>query len=183
MAKSKFQKTKSKENQKKKTISLTKKLLVELAETFGQIYEGGMRTYQWQRVKYPRDVQKMIKKRVIYQRLKSLERQDLIKLKKEGAKISYKITNEGWQSALRAKILSCQKRLPEGELCVVAFDFPENIKGTRLTFRNLLKRAGFRMIQRSVWESDKEIIFELTKFVNIIGAQKYVNVYRAIRLM
>ncbi|MFH1711743.1 MAG: hypothetical protein ABH846_00705 [Patescibacteria group bacterium] len=169
--------------QGKKKISLTKRLLVELEETAGSIYENGMNTYRWNSVRYPKDVQTMIEKRKIYHRLKSLERQKFIKLKKEGVEISYKITNEGWENALRTKILSCEKQLPEGELCVVAFDFPEKIKGTRMTFRNLLKRAGFRLIQRSVWESENDVIFELTEFVNKIGAQKYVNVYRAIRLM
>lgn len=108
------------------------------------------------------------------------KQQKLIKTKKEGDKIYQYLTKKGAISLLKSKIILEEKALPEGEICFVIFDIPEDIKHVRDTFRKLLKDIGFRMTQRSVWEGDLDIVDDLRSLVDIMNAQKYIRVYHAL---
>ncbi len=120
-------------------------------------------------------------RRRVYQRMKDLERREVLKLRREGRRIILDLNQDGYVLSLKAKILSCKKELPEHQACLVVFDLPEDMKNLRAEFRNLLKRAGFYMVQRSVWETTQDVIFPLEDLVEELKLEKYVLVYRVMR--
>ncbi|MDP2631668.1 MAG: CRISPR-associated endonuclease Cas2 [Candidatus Uhrbacteria bacterium] len=122
------------------------------------------------------------RRRAEYFRMKRLEGQRLVQLRREGNDLWYKLTEIGYKEALKLKIISKQGELPEDEYCVVVFDVPEDIRHVRRALRVLLKKARFRMLQRSVWESDRDVVYELNEFVKLLNAEKFVTVYRATRM-
>ncbi len=109
-----------------------------------------------------------------------VKQRQLIQTKKQGDKILNNLTKEGVIELLRARIISCDRQLPEGEICMVVFDVPEDIRRVRDSFRSLLKLLDFRMTQKSVWEGDLDVVDDLRVLIDLIGAQKFVRVYRAL---
>jgi CRISPR-associated endonuclease Cas2 len=120
-------------------------------------------------------------RRRVYQRMKDLERRKVIALKREGQRIIMDLNQDGYVLSLKAKILSCEKELPDYAACLVVFDLPEDMKNLRTEFRSLLKRAGFYMVQRSVWEITKDVICPLEDLVDELKLQQYILVYRVMR--
>ena len=112
-----------------------------------------------------------------HRRVKMLEKKRLIKLRKVGDRIEYKLTNDGWHETLKLRIMSSEAKLPEGELCIVTFDIPEDIRNVRDTFRYVLKKAKFKQSQRSVWTSNRDVARELAELAKALRAQKYIHIY------
>ncbi len=156
----------------------TKKLALLLLESVGDLYEGGMGTYKGYN-RLPKQEIEYIRMRSEYKRLKQLERRKKVKLKKKGDEILFRFTEAGIISVLKTRIINCEIPLMEGEVCIVVFDIPEDIKSVRSALRSLLKQAGFYMIQKSVWEGDKEVVDDFRLLVHILKADEYIRVYRA----
>jgi hypothetical protein len=103
-----------------------------------------------------------------------------IKQKNESDRVEYEITNDGRIAALEAVMCSSDSLLPEGEWCLVVFDFPEPARRSRGIFRRLLKRVGFECIQLSVWQTKKNIYFEINEIIKLLKINHWVRVYQAI---
>lgn len=159
----------------------TSKILLSLLKELGNFYEGGMNSYRGYH-HLPKQEREFFKDRKEYMRLKALERAKKIKLRKVGDEIMYQFTQDGVIKALKNRIISCEALLPEGEVCIVVFDIPEDIATVRKMLRRLLKKAGFYMIQRSVWEIDKEVVDDLRFLFRLLKVEKYVRVYRALEV-
>ncbi|MFH1766971.1 MAG: CRISPR-associated endonuclease Cas2, partial [Patescibacteria group bacterium] len=80
---------------------------------------------------------------------------------------------------LKSRIITKSKMMPDGDFCLVVFDVPEDIRKVRWAFRRLLKKADFYQVQKSVWESDREVVEELRELVKQLKAEQYIRVYRA----
>ncbi|MFH1632166.1 MAG: CRISPR-associated endonuclease Cas2 [bacterium] len=171
-----------------KGLSLTGEVLMNFFDAIDDMHPatvyrkayGGIPIQEYRRDAERREETK--RRRAEYLRMKRLERQKFIKLKREGDELWYKLTNIGYEEALKLKIVNKKDELPEGEFCVVTFDIPEDIREVRYALRALLKKAGFMMEQKSVWESNVDVVFELQEFVYLLKADKYVTVYRAMKL-
>ena len=120
-------------------------------------------------------------RRRTYQAIKRIERQGKWKVKREGDRLAVQLTTDGHVDALKKSIISSKKQLPEWEVCLVVFDVPEDIRWLRSEFRELLKRADFYPIQRSVWEGEKDVVEELFALIDVLKVEKYLRIYRAVR--
>jgi len=89
------------------------------------------------------------------QRLTYLKRHYYLERVREGNKMFDRLTSKGRYELLRLQFIlhmRDQARQPSGKaFYLIVFDIPEGQKKFRDVFRNLLKRNGFRMLQRSVW--------------------------------
>ena len=101
--------------------------------------------------------------------------------------MSLYLTKEGKEKALTLKLekikIKDSKRW-DGKWRIVIFDIPEDIKRKREIIRYLLKRIGFRELQKSVFvypfDCEKEINyvvknFHLKKYVRFIVAERIDN--------
>jgi len=109
-----------------------------------------------------------------------LKRQKLITLREEGDKIIYLLTQKGYIRALKESIIAQQQQLPEGEANLVIFDIPEPMSKVRATLRRLLKKAGFTLLQRSVWHGSMDVIDDFRLLVKALQAEKYIYIYRVL---
>jgi len=115
-----------------------------------------------------------------YQRLKTIlmrmKKRRLIDIREREGKLWVELTDKGAAEALRNEILRCEKKLPEGTLCYVAFDFPQAVRKLRDSFRRFLKQAGFTMSQLSIWKTNKDAAELVRLFVKRSDAARWVTV-------
>ncbi len=137
----------------------------------GDLREQDAMQEMWDRIGEERELKKQLKR---------LQKQKLVKIHQKGEQIMTALTQKGAIVGLRAKIKTTQNKLPEGEVCLVVFDVPEDIRHVRLAIRRLLKKIGFIMEQKSVWRGELEIIQDLQDLVRLLHAEEYVHVYRAL---
>jgi|GEM_PF-1164278 len=174
-----------------KILSTTKDLLLQLGEFCDDLHYVASRGYG--RTGYCTTVNELrihdARKRKIDQKkrdrdlqlaLNRLQRKKVIELKKYESEFHIYLTKEGIIQTLKQTIIHSKRQLPEGEICLVVFDIPEDIRSVRQTFRRLLKQAHFIQEQRSVWRGDKEIIYPLQQLVQELRVEKYIHVYRAL---
>ena len=90
------------------------------------------------------------------ERLRELKRRKWIETKKIGNRIVARLTDQGWQRALRDKIRGETKKCANG-ICIVIFDVPEKQRFVRNILRGFLKEWGFNRLQHSVWMTDKDV--------------------------
>ncbi|HBL39604.1 TPA: CRISPR-associated endonuclease Cas2 [Candidatus Uhrbacteria bacterium] len=121
-------------------------------------------------------------RREIKERARYLRRKKYVEHQRKGDTIIAKITDDGLASIFEQDICKVEQRLPDGEYVVVAFDIPEDTKLTRQLFRRRLKTFGFEQHQLSVWICQRDVAEEVVRWVQAIGAQRWVSVFRA-RLM
>jgi len=57
----------------------------------------------------------------------------------------------------RVKIKTKKKRV-DGRWAMVIFDIPENKKAIRDTFRNALRKIGYRLLQKSIWVCPYDVL-------------------------
>lgn len=171
----------SNKNNELTTLSGSQKILLDVVDTFGFILENGYSSLGYGRSKSDlRSIKEAKRKKYAFISRKRLEKRKLLIRKQTGKDVFYKLTYEGYLEALKLKIITCMNELPEGEICLVIFDIPEDMRHVRGAFRQLLKKAKFRMRQQSVWEGDYEVVDLLRVLIHEVGAEKYILVYRAL---
>jgi len=115
------------------------------------------------------------------QRLQKSLRCGLYQLANAGYRDGWKVTDEGYRrlKELVPKYIEPEERQWNGDIYLVMFDIPENLKRSRQKLRNTLSDIGFRMIQESVWMGffdptdlleDDLRIWEIDEFVLITKA-------------
>ena len=111
-------------------------------------------------------------------RLKYLKRKKFVQTKKVEDHLICELSDEGKTELL--KRLVCDKSiLPHGEACLVLYDVPIEGNLGRDALRYFLKRIGFRQVQKSVWQTDKDVVEEVLDFVHSAKIEKWVEVYLA----
>ena len=116
-----------------------------------------------------------------YKAIKRIEQQGKWAVRREGRRMILQLTSKGHVDALKKQIIFSDQQLPEWEVCLVVFDVPEPMRSLRAELRRLLRKAGFYPIQRSVWEGEKDVVNELFALVDVLKAEKYIRIYRAVR--
>lgn len=112
--------------------------------------------------------------------MQAIKKQQLCEMKEKGNMIIFNISEKGMLEAIKQEILSERSELPEGSLCVVSFDIPEVVEKSRKAFRDFLKKAGFKQLHRSVWQSNLNVIQPLKVMVKQLEIEKWVTVFQAI---
>lgn len=87
------------------------------------------------------------------ERLQKSLRCGLYQLASAGYRDGWRVTDEGYRrlKELVPKYIEPEERQWNGDIYLVMFDIPENLKRSRQKLRNTLTDIDFRMIQESVW--------------------------------
>lgn len=109
--------------------------------------------------------------------LKSLQKRNYLTCYAEGEKILIAMTQAGIEEALKRQIKQKRRKLKKQERVYVSFDIPEVTKSVRVALRRLLKESGFTMVQMSLWSSRRDVGKEFAKFIELIGAKKWIYVF------
>ena len=98
------------------------------------------------------DAAKMFEK-LRSRRLQKSLRCGLYQLASAGYRDGWRVTDEGYRrlKELVPKYIEPEERQWNGDIYLVMFDIPENLKRSRQKLRNTLTDIDFRMIQESVW--------------------------------
>ncbi len=108
--------------------------------------------------------------------LQSMQSRGLIEVEEVDDAVLVSISNRGFVKSLLMRAASSTARLPDGNVCMVSYDIPEHAKRARDNFRRALSNIGFRMLQRSVWICDMDIVDVLHEYVEELGLSKYVAI-------
>lgn len=111
-------------------------------------------------------------------RLAYLKRKKLVKTKKIEGRLLLELSDEGRAELLKREMRE-RPKLPEGYACLVVYDVPVDAKAGRDAFRFFLKGSGFTQIQKSVWQSDRDVFQGVETFVRRAKIQEWVVLYLA----
>lgn len=147
---------------------------------------GFMTNYQrWQKLKnIPRKdweyVEQTIEFRQEYEKsrrqLIEMKRRNWVERKKTGDGFILVLTNAGLLRATKRVILTEIRELPDGQVVFVCYDIPEDQKQARQTFRYFLRQAKFKLLQKSVWYSTKDVVGPLKKLVAATKVGRWITI-------
>jgi CRISPR/Cas system-associated endoribonuclease Cas2 len=112
------------------------------------------------------------------QRLKRLQKKNLIKINKIGDDYIASLTDCGMIELFKQRVINAPM-LDEKYVCMVVFDITETHKRLRQLLRRLLKESGFIPIQRSVWVSPFDAGKALIDFLKTKSATQWIRIYNA----
>ena len=112
------------------------------------------------------------------QELKRLEKRKLIKTKKISSELEVKLTKLGIQEFIRLEIIKSEIH-PKGTVCMVIFDIPESERALRKKIRDILSKAAFIPLQRSVWISNIDAADSLVRLFKKQEKKKWIRVITA----
>jgi len=159
----------------------TKEFLLDMLHLFGVFLTSGYSTppsYICDRESYYRFMQqhKEIEARKLVYKMKQ---QRLLNIQIKGNEVILELTEKGRLEAFKRQILNTQDELPDGKVCLISFDIPEHIRKTRNTFRNFLKKVGFKAVHQSTWGNQLDLVKPMSSLVKYLGISKWVKVYLA----
>lgn len=107
-----------------------------------------------------------------------LKRKKLIVTKKIERRLFLELSDEGKNELFR-RTISERPKLEFGNVCLVMFDVPVDAKASRDAFRHFLKTVGFVQVQKSIWQSDRDVAKDIEKFVAAAKIRKWIRIYLA----
>lgn len=111
--------------------------------------------------------------------LERLRKKRFVQVEKRKNGYFVSLSTDGKVELLKLKIKSCQKRLPSDCRCLVLFDIPESAKAVRDDFRQLMKRCGFVLVQKSAWSSAYNVGEDMRELIHLLGVEDWVQVFLA----
>lgn len=111
--------------------------------------------------------------------LRCLQQQKLIRIQEQGKRILITLTTAGKAALLREKIYNTADLLPDGQQCLVVFDFPLDARNARNAFRYFLKEVHFVRIQQSVWMTKYNVGAMLRVLVRMMDCEDWIRIYHA----
>lgn len=122
--------------------------------------------------------QRLAQQRAFREHLRYLKRRYFIKTKKTEAGLLCELTDQGREELLKRLVVE-RPLLPREHVCLVLYDVPTSGNLGRDALRYFLKRIGFAQVQKSVWQTDKDVVEEVLDFVCKSKIQDWVQVYLA----
>ncbi|KKW31792.1 MAG: Repressor in the phenylacetic acid catabolism [Candidatus Uhrbacteria bacterium GW2011_GWA2_52_8d] len=169
------------ERLKKKSLAVTKALKqfqedwLPLDEAYWPTYAGSRRWYPGIREEEARQrVRKAQKKE--RDRFAYLKRKKWIEMKRTAEGLLVRLTDQGRMERLR-RTLHEKPLLKGSRVCLVMFDVPESVRHSRDAFRHFLKTAGFTLVQRSVWMSNRDVASDVMQFIRQAKIVDWVSVF------
>ncbi len=129
------------------------------------------------RKRFPGLSDKELEKIYEYRRIQYLKNKKWIKIKKQEGKMLCELTDEGKSEMHRRAFTENRPKLPRKTKCLVVYDFPENARRGRDSFRFFLRSCDFKMLQKSVWITDRDVVEAVQKFIRKTGISKWVCVF------
>lgn len=106
-------------------------------------------------VEYARLLKRRLTAASIKRSIRELERNKFIKIKKMEKRLTISLSDKGRLALLRHQL---QQIKPGNGVCtMVVYDIPEAASSARRQFRRWLKDCHFKMLQRSVWITDRDV--------------------------
>lgn len=97
--------------------------------------------------------------------------------KKKGNQVLVQISTDVLVRLIKSNIQSKRVTLESNKSILVMFDFPNGASKARDRWRNLLLSCDFKMIQLSVYTTQKGIQKELLTLVRLLGLEKWVSIF------
>ncbi len=104
-------------------------------------------------------------KAALRQRYVELRRRKLLVERRIGKRIVAMLTDRGHESFLKLQVRAAKRR-EDGGRTYVMYDIPERHRTARDAVRTWLKMAGFRLHQRSVWVTERDVAALLKRWVS-----------------
>ena len=111
------------------------------------------------------------KRKLLYE----LKRRKWVETKTVGNRILTRLTENGWQQAMRHKIRTETRKCSNGA-CIVIFDIPESERFVRNVLRSFLKEWGFKKIQHSVWMTERDVVKPMMLLLQRRGLDKWIRI-------
>lgn len=119
-------------------------------------------------------------KHATMQAIRRLQKAGYIRARQRGADLTFALTSSGETQALVSRLRRQPKRrLADGKVCLVIYDFPEVARNARDAFRYLLKILKFTKVQGSVWECRYDVARHIRYFVQLNKADDWIMVFVA----
>jgi len=136
-------------------------------------YQRAILRYGWQ---YARELKQIHDKRDLRRRLRELARQRFIHARRIGKHIELRLTEQG---AIASHLVRLQTRREGGSVAtLIIFDIPESERHIRQQFRLLLRQAGFKKLQQSVWMRQADVYAIVRDLIAYLKAEPWVIVAR-----
>jgi hypothetical protein len=162
-----------------RSLALTRRLLIELGE---HMIDGPDEIsplwFHSTRKPVTYDDYLYAKQSKIKNALTQLKRRRFIEIRKEGDKVWCTLTDKGKAASLRERIRIAED-LPDGYVCMLSFDVPEQERGIRVAIRRQLKDWGFSMDHQSLWTTRKDIFVPFADYLRAVGMSKWFHLYEA----
>lgn len=97
--------------------------------------------------------------------------------RKKGNQVLIQISTDALVRLIKGNIQSKKATLESNKSILVMFDVPNGASKARDRWRNLLLSCDFKMIQLSVYTTQKEIQKELLTLVRLLGIEKWVSIF------
>lgn len=154
-------------NQHKRFADITLSILEEISRIAEITIEGVLNPYDLKKkMKYDD-----LNSTKFFNRLRSIERRGYIQFEKDKKnQSSILLTNKGRIKLLESDI----DNIIDGKWRIVSFDIPEKLSNTRNTLRRILKKIGFKQIQKSLWICPYNKADKLQLVFDELDINKYV---------
>jgi len=106
-----------------------------------------------------------------------------MEITEKGNQMIIELTQKGKIEVLKYQILKTEDRMEDGRVCIVCFDIPEHVRSVREVFRRFLKKIGFEQVQKSVWQSQKDVCGLMFSLVKHLRIEKWVVVFNAEKIL
>ena len=125
---------------------------------------------------YARELKQIHDAQDLKRRLRELKRQRFIEARKIGERIEFGLTDQG---AITMHLDKLRSNKGAGKIAtIIIFDVPESERFIRERFRLLIKRAGFKKLQQSVWMIQGDSYESVKELIQFLKAEKWVSVMR-----
>ncbi|MFH1112197.1 MAG: hypothetical protein V1712_04005 [Patescibacteria group bacterium] len=157
-------------NQPVQPWSLARSVLYTLGQLTSNVTEFTYNTHRFRSayakggMEYARLIKHALNEKAIRQTINDLRKRQYIKTKRLGKKLIISVADKGKLAILRSRLK--QIKPSDGICTVVVFDIPESASSARRQFRRWLKDCHFKMLQRSVWITDRDVAALINKAIN-----------------
>lgn len=107
--------------------------------------------------------------------LANLNRYGYLEIVEKENQKAIRLTNKGKLKIWRPRI----KKEWDGRWRIVCFDIEEERKGARDSFRNYLKRLGFRQMQKSLWICPYDISEQVEELIDLLHLETNIDYFIA----
>lgn len=114
-------------------------------------------------------------RREILRMFDAARRRRLVAVSRAGSRMKVALTPRGAGFLDRAVMMKTPSR-KDGKRVHILYDIPERHRAQRDRLRTLLKRAGFRRRQQSVWWTGKDVALILKAWVRRNGLENWVDI-------
>ncbi|HBV33652.1 TPA: hypothetical protein DIC39_02130 [Patescibacteria group bacterium] len=163
------------------TYSISQEVLFTLGRLVGKSFTLAFDFYRFRSayLKGGEPSVKQLKKNLnevrIKKAIRDLARNKYLESQKIGKRLMLSLTDKGQMAVLRYEISWQTKRRDVGTLIV--FDIPESQRLGRDHFRRWLKDCDFKMIQRSVWFTDRDVVDHLQQLVKQLRLSSWIRIF------